>query len=360
MSERVSSIELGPHGPTLSVVLTDGIESAQRDPGLYKVLYNKLAQTLTITKADAVTTRYAAVNGVLNDLDRAAVVMLDKVQTTADLRRDAAPTEFTLYHVPKHGFVQDVSHSAAEKLGAQTEESKGLETILKQTSNSGRAVTWVEHSRGATVFNAAIRSLHAQDVKLKNQSAAVFGGAANNAMMRENLAEAGVPMIGKGFYNHPFDMVPQIVGANSLNPIKLVGSVLEIPFLFTKYSPHTWHHALKPGDYKGVQDFQWEKPGVDLRLTVSSPGFDMANLLTIDPAASSKLATMVGETMEQQLLNGLGSAPSVVLHQPSPAMDRETAAVPNDESPIVADPALALPPVRVFPIKPPVGPGLRH
>jgi hypothetical protein len=360
MANKLTSFELGRDGPVISVILADGLEPNQREAALYHVSYDDQARTLTVTSVEKVGTRYAGVNGIDNELDRAAVVILDKVNATADLRRDAAPTEFTLYHVPTRGMLHDLSLAALEKSGVTTRDANQLATVLKQTSDAKQQVVWASHSRGASVFDAAVRSLDRRGIHLHHQSAVVYSGSSNNDLMREDLAQAGVPLIGKGFYGSPIDIVPQVIGRNTLNPGKLLGSVIDSPALFTDVSPHTWHPKLRASDYNAVQKYQWEKPGVDLRQSRSEVPHEHLKLLANNPASLIEVMSTLGKTA-QIVLETVASATfdrvaSPELNEgPSPAAPTESLPKPKHAAPMV--PASGS---RVFPAAPSVNRGLRN
>ena len=335
MADHISQIQLGPHGPLVTVELGDGLVPDQDKPALYHVTTDREHKHLLVTRAESVTTKYAAVNGIMNDLDRAAVVMLDKVMATADLRRDDTPLEFTLFHLPERGFVHDVALAGAEKMGLSSRDSRELFRVQQKISESGLNVIWAVHSRGADVFNAAVRYGERHGFHLNNQTVAVFSGAANSLMMRENLAESGVALLGKGFYNPPFDLVPQVVALDTVNPLKWAGSILSVPALFTKYSPHTWHSTLMARDYNSVPKSQWELPGVDLRKGPVADAAATHGLLADNPANVASLAEMVANMVVP--VESMNDKPATEIRSAAPTID------PKPPAPILS------PAERIFP-----------
>jgi hypothetical protein len=342
MADYTSRIMLGAHGPKLTVTLRDHLLPHQTEPALYHVSYNPEERTLALTHVASVKTEYAAVNGIQNDLDRAAVVMLDKVIATADLRRDALPREFTLLHVPQHAFARDLELAGAEKTGFTTPDAKKLSQVLQGVSDSGRKVIWSVHSRGAEVFNAAVRYLGQQGIRLKNQAVAVYSGSANDVAMSRNLSKTGVHLVGTGFFNHPFDPVPQVVGSNTINPFKYYGSLLSSPALFTDQSQHTWHPALSADDYRSLSSAEWEQPGVDLRPVENRVLPKPSVWLDTDPVVAAQVAHAVIDGM---LFPFMGSS----VHPELPA-----AVASASLQPALAAVALgAVAPARVFPASAP-------
>lgn len=310
MGDHISKFRLGKKGPETTVILTDGLVPRQLEPGLYHVTYDSQSGKLTVRPTDKVTTSYAAVNGVMNHLDRAAIVTLDKVCATTDLKRDRPPVEFTLFHLPNLGLTHDVRLAAAEKIGVTTPDAMRLFEILEAGSKAGQITTWCLHSRGASVFDAAVRHADRRHLTLSGQTAAVYSGASNDFTMRENLQEGGVALLGRGFYNSPVDLVPQVIGMNTLNPFSIVGSLLNAPALATDASPHTWHPVLTKQDYGRVPDSQWAVPGKDLRNLAVRVEYDMDKMLTENPAPRQKLASLIAESVEHAAFQSVSLAGS--------------------------------------------------
>lgn len=356
MSDFVREYRLRADGQKLKVTLRDGLLPDQTAPGLYLVKYDPETQSLTVTRTDKVTTRYAAVNGIENDLDRAAIVMLDKTQATAGLRHDRDPIYFTLFHVPDRSFVREVGLVAAENVGYTTREAKALFTVMKGVSRDPEnPLIWSVHSRGADVFNAAIREANRCGQKFANQSVAVFGGAVHNAAILGNLRQAGVGLVGKGFYNHPFDAVPQVVGFNTLNPFKIVGSVLAVPTLLTPASPHTWHPGLTRSDLEAVLEPQWERPGVELAHVPRVTPDQITGLLAADPAQVVKFSSEIDAEVNLVTQRALENAAATTGIEPKlDAMREFVPPVLDPESLGQTPPA----PTRIFPAAEP-SPGAR-
>ncbi len=305
MSDYTSVIRLGPNGPEHTVVLKGGLQPGQTEPALYHVTCHGSDRRIEVERADGIGTENAAVNGIQNDLDRAAVVMLDKVATTADLRRGDAPTEFTLYHVPTRGFDHDVALAGQEMAGITTPDAAKLSKVLENTSASGQHVVWSVHSRGAAVFEAAARDCARRDVHLTNESVAIYNGAANMFLMKHDLRRAGVSTVGHGFYNHPFDPVPQLIGDNMRNPVQIAGALYNATRLNSPdKSVHTWHVQLTDRDYNSVPSAEWERPGIDLRASRAPAGKPAAPSTAHESDRSGK--TGAGQLTEPALLRATG------------------------------------------------------
>jgi hypothetical protein len=267
MSDHLSKFRLGgPNGPEYTVTLKDGLDPHQAAPGLYRVVCRERDRQIVVERTTAVNTRHAAVNGIQNDLDRAAFVMLDKVNASSALRREAAPVEFTLYHVPTRGVAQDVALTTAELAGQSTSDARQLAGVLEQTARSGQPVVWSVHSRGALVFDLAARNCAQRGVRLPNESVAVYNGAVNEQVLNHDAARTGLTKLGRGYFNNPGDPVPQLVGDNTINPLRRAAALYNTYGVITSdQSLHTWHAPLTEQDFASVPPGQWEEPGVDRR-----------------------------------------------------------------------------------------------
>lgn len=66
-----------------------------------------------------------------------------------------------------------------------------------------------------------------------------YYGAAANRWVAKDLVRA-VNAVWGGMQNHWFDAVGNIIGVNTLNPLKWIGSLLASPLLFfSSVSPHS-------------------------------------------------------------------------------------------------------------------------
>lgn len=304
MSDYTTTFRRGKDGPVYTVTLKD-IDPHQTRPALYHVSCSERDRAIEVTRTAAVTTEHAAVNGMQNDLDRAAFVMYDKVAATADLRRGDGPAEFTLYHVPTRGVTMDLALAGTEIAGRPTADSTNLAAVLEASGQSSHPVVWSVHSRGAAVFDVAARDCARRGVRLPNESVAVYNGAINERIMKHDLQDAGVATVGRGFYNNPYDPVPQLIGDNTSNPVKRAAALYNTyKVVYSDQSLHTWHVPLKPRDYDSVPPAQWEQPGVDLRSSATRVELPAS---AIPPTASLNGAH--ASTLDAATLKAAGIAP---------------------------------------------------
>jgi hypothetical protein len=85
-----------------------------------------------------------------------------------------------------------------------------------------------------------------------------FHSGANNALISQRILDkAGVEKIGKD-NNHPYDLVPNVIGMNTINPVKIIGSIIAAPALSSSgplahvKSPHTL-----PNERETWKFWQW-------------------------------------------------------------------------------------------------------
>ncbi|WP_281557667.1 hypothetical protein [Thalassomonas sp. RHCl1] len=212
-----------------------------------------------------IRTEHAAVNGMKNDLDKAAWLM--GTHADAAYQTDTIKA-YTLFHNPSDNTGLDVIECAFDKRqGSKSHNAQHLAAVLAQRHQQGKATKWVAHSQGVIVFCAALEHyrLHYGD-ELKEQQLAVHGSGANIERLTRIASNLGVKIHQPR--NNPFDIVPNIAGGNDLSPSSLVrclkfsglvisgsigGSPHTLPFLGLK----TYHKQLTMlGDYKNAARVQ--------------------------------------------------------------------------------------------------------
>jgi hypothetical protein len=176
--------------------------------------------------ADEVISENRFVNGMNNTEQQAkdiAVIEMGKMDIT----------EFDLVHIPSLGFVSDLVRAASDKLGFTTATAMQLAAIIQQAGPGN----WYCHSYGGVAFTEAVRTIANRGGTIAGQSVTFLAGANNRWVTNSIMGRAGVTV--GGYYGSWFDLVPNIVGMNSLNPIQWAVNILASPFLATPWSPHT-------------------------------------------------------------------------------------------------------------------------
>jgi RHS repeat-associated protein len=189
-------------------------------------------------EVNEIDTPFAGINGMLNDPDRAAELVGAHLQRAYG----KGVTDFTLAYNPTHGFVRDFLEAIADKIGITTKISRELSEVLVKSQMNGAQISWVAHSQGGVIFAEAVRT---SGSSLSNMRVAFHGGANNRWATNEILRSHGVANM--GYLNNPLDPVPNIAGLNTINPIKLIGSILELPNVFG-FGPGTSPHTLPCGE----------------------------------------------------------------------------------------------------------------
>jgi len=190
---------------------------------LYNVEKSKDELTLIPANAKSVRDRLF-VNGILNDLDRAVHRGLQQVNTQS----------FSLYYNSSHGFIADLTESALGKLFGNSSLSRGLADILRKNPN----LVVIAHSQGGIIATNAIQHLSGMD--LSNLRLTLNGSA-----VAERVARAALEGVGSShlvYNSYPFDLVPNVVALDTVNPVRILGSIIFSPFLFTADSPHAAYY----------------------------------------------------------------------------------------------------------------------
>lgn len=242
---------------------------------VYKVKKNGSGNWQVAQKVEQVTTDHAAVNGQSNNLAKATWLMGSHLEHEFGKNL----TEYTLFHNPSVGGPGDTWESIQDKFGFTTDVTKKFASLLKQTQlNKKSDTSWVVHSQGGAIFAEGVRYILNGDSSwalnklnlngarhkdkgyvLDKQKVAFHANANNNMRSKVLFDRAGVEVI--SVRAHDYDMVTNIIGANTLNPRKLLGSLAYANHVFSgsvSQSPHTtfqsresWEKNMLDGPGKG-------------------------------------------------------------------------------------------------------------
>jgi hypothetical protein len=157
---------------------------------------------------------------------------------------------YTLYYNPtSNNILVDGWETFRDKLGFTTPVAQHLSQVLKGVQQSRKSVNWVAHSQGGGIYSEAVRK-SGQD--LSKNSVVFHSGANNQIVTNQHLKNSSINIGVKTRYvNSPVDLVPNIIGLNTINPIKIVGSIVSTPSLFSndpRKSPHTLPNGWKPAE----------------------------------------------------------------------------------------------------------------
>ncbi|GAA3928651.1 hypothetical protein [Litoribacillus peritrichatus] len=194
-------------------------------------------------------TEHAAVNGMLNELNKAAWLMGVHSQVAYP---DDDIKSYTLFHNPTDQTMIDLIESGFDKRrGKKSHNAQHLAAVLKQRQMQGKPTKWLVHSQGAIIFCAALEhySSHYTGL-LTNQEITIHGSGAY--MPRINSIAHALGMKIHKEKNNPFDAVPNIAGSNDLSGSSLKRS-LRFFGLIIGDEPLASPHTLP---YLGVETYK--------------------------------------------------------------------------------------------------------
>lgn len=180
-----------------------------------------------------VKTRHAAVNGQSSDLVKASWLM--GVHSSTAYKEDKVK-EYTLFHNPTQSGLLDTYESTRDKIGITTPLAKHLAAVLLDIQHKGTPVKWVAHSQGAAIFMSAVK-YHNQTTgsSLSLNFVALHAGA-HNRNTDKALAKAGIKITDVD-RNNPFDLVPNLTGAERLTYDKFKKSCQFGALVISKRNP---------------------------------------------------------------------------------------------------------------------------
>lgn len=264
---------------------------------LYRVKRNGQGVWQAGVKVTSVTTAYAAVNGQSNNLTKATWLMGAHLEYEFKNLQ-----EYTLFHNPSEGGGWDAWESFRDKMGLTTPTTRTFAKVLADTQGKGNSTQWVAHSQGGIIFAEGVRYLlngssswalnrlflngirNPDKATLLDKHRVAFHGNANNNLRSKPLFKrAGVEVI--SIRTNDFDLVPNIAGMNTLNPWKVLGSIVYSSHVFAgsvAQSPHTlaqsqesWNEHMKNGPGKGRNGLQktFNKLDAQFNKAKSTPNY---------------------------------------------------------------------------------------
>lgn len=162
-----------------------------------------------------VTTSHAAVNGMLNNLNKAAWLM--GVHADSAYYEDNIK-EFTLFHNPSESSKLDFYECVRDNLGFTTEVAQHLSAVLRDVQRKGNPVKWTVHSQGGILFKQAIKH-HIKNYggSPLDKNSVVFHAGGNNKKETQSLLDAVRIKKEAPDRDNPFDIVPNLAGRNDLS-----------------------------------------------------------------------------------------------------------------------------------------------
>ncbi len=156
-------------------------------------------------------------------------------------KQDGQIKNFSLFHNPSQGGMDDTFESAIDRKGGPTKVAAHLSQILRNTHETGQEVKWVAHSQGGLIIKSAVEHHNqAYGTPLDSQAIQFNGGANNIAQTEIIMQKAGIKVL--GYNNNPNDIVPMVIGRNTRNPVRIAACVVALPLVLwgpSHLSPHT-------------------------------------------------------------------------------------------------------------------------
>lgn len=160
-----------------------------------------------------VETRYAAVNGMQNDLTKATWLMGTHLDTAYP---EGGFDQYSLFHNPTDSAWEDLFECIYDKRALARESSSNahhLAAVLREAQQRHHQTHWVAHSQGAIIFNRAVK-LAALGGRLDCHRVSLHGMGSN--LVDTELACQKVGIKVDRVRNNPLDPVPNVAGCNAL------------------------------------------------------------------------------------------------------------------------------------------------
>jgi hypothetical protein len=157
-------------------------------------------------------TIHVTINGMLNDLNKAAWLM--GVHTQAAYRKDNVKA-YTLFHNPSDGGGLDLMECLYDKSGLNSHNAQQLSSILVHQAR--KPTKWTVHSQGAIIFHSALTHYKRNGGGALNQHQLAIHGSGTNVAQLKSIAQSMSVQI-VGVRNNPFDLVPNVIAGNNRSP----------------------------------------------------------------------------------------------------------------------------------------------
>jgi hypothetical protein len=172
--------------------------------------------------AQRIETLHAAVNGMQNNLIKAAWLMGEHLETAYGDNAKSIDN-YTLFFNPTEGRSRDFFECAFDKQSLMecSHNSRHLAAVLVEAQRRGHRTRWVAHSQGAIIFITAVEfALKHDGIRLDRHSVCLHGAGCNIRRAELACTRAGITI--ERVRNNPFDAVPNIFGPNdwSLSGLK--------------------------------------------------------------------------------------------------------------------------------------------
>jgi RHS repeat-associated protein len=167
-------------------------------------------------------------NGIKNTLLEAAQKALEQTKSSVAI----------LFYNPTSGWIADLTESALMKLTGTSSLGNQLAALLQ---NSRGITTIVAHSQGSLIVSNALNVIGKSGFRFEQTITIIYNGPAANGQIAKKLAFNVGANLQTPINSHFFDIVGNVIGGNTANPFKIIGSILAVPTLFMgpNISPHS-------------------------------------------------------------------------------------------------------------------------
>ncbi|MET1257520.1 hypothetical protein [Aliikangiella maris] len=198
---------------------------------------NKSWDITNVLPLSSLNTPFAAINGMQNDLTKAAWLMgvhLDWAYQNYQF------DSYCLVHNPTEDFLHDLWECGWDK-NFTSLNANHLSAIMVQAAKRGKSIKWVAHSQGGIILLSALKVISERtNTRLTNQQVALHS-IGTKAMETQRWAnKVGLKIIGHNA--NPFDIVPNLAGGNDFSIKSLDRSIRFLPSVIwsnNAVSPHT-------------------------------------------------------------------------------------------------------------------------
>jgi hypothetical protein len=152
-------------------------------------------------------------------------------------------TSFDLFYVANQGLLGGAVNALRDKLGLTTSLARDFAAVLQAAQASGQPTKVFAYSQGGAILAQAVNVVNASGVGLLSNVSVLCSGCPNNALVSGQIfAQGGIASVNVKYNSNLNDFVPNVVGFNTLNPVRLIGSLLSIPLLFapSPLNPHAY------------------------------------------------------------------------------------------------------------------------
>ncbi|WP_020405987.1 hypothetical protein [Hahella ganghwensis] len=159
-----------------------------------------------------ISTEHVAINGMLNDLEKASWLMGVHMDTAY---WDDYAKIYTLVYNPTRGGIPDFFECILDKIGT-SKLAEFLAVMMVESQQTGKKRKWTAHSQGGIILTRAVELVNKRNIRLDGQRVSIHAGGNKKKRAEKAFLKAGMT-IDNIKRDHPCDIVPNIAGMNDLS-----------------------------------------------------------------------------------------------------------------------------------------------